>query len=133
MAQKVKRVVFLIEDNQMYSFLIRVRLESVFNLKIYTFSSAEEAMKNIDKKPDIIVLDNMLEGELTGMQAIPFFKNLLPDCFIVFISGKISKEIAEQTLASGATSFIAKDDDAHKNIVSAIFKITFEDMRKEKS
>ncbi|MBE9492591.1 MAG: response regulator, partial [Bacteroidetes bacterium] len=59
--------VFVVEDDILYLNLINKELEKMGYTKIESYTTGKEAMNNLDKKPDIALLDYFLEKDFTGM------------------------------------------------------------------
>lgn len=59
--------------------------------------------------PDLIVLDNRLEGEMSGMAAAALLREAAPGCRIILFSA--SEELREAALSSGdIDAFVMKTD-----------------------
>ena len=56
--------IFVVEDDILYLNLINKELEKMGYTKIESYSTGKEAMHNLDKKPDIALLDYFLEKDL---------------------------------------------------------------------
>ena len=88
MPMKVVVVVVVVEDDPDVQFLV----ETIFSMDCrFTFggvaASAEEALESLPTaEPGIIVLDNGLSGRLTGLDAAPRLKELLPQAKIIMFT-----------------------------------------------
>ncbi len=75
------RRVLLVEDEPgvRHGLEVLLQIEPDFAL-VGTASSAEEAIRRVrELAPDVVLLDNRLEGPLTGIEAAPEIKRLAPD------------------------------------------------------
>jgi DNA-binding NarL/FixJ family response regulator len=82
------KVVVVVEDDPDVQFLV----ETIFSMD-YRFNfggvraSAEEALESMPRaEPGIIVLDNGLSGRLTGLDAAPRLKELVPQAKIIMFT-----------------------------------------------
>lgn len=57
----MKKKIFVVDDEADIQDILRLNLEGE-GYSVFTFSSAEEAEKELHRKPDLIVLDIMMEG-----------------------------------------------------------------------
>ncbi len=107
--------VFLVDDDPIYTTALKQKLHGKFKtvVKINTFSGAEECLRRIDEKPDIIVLDYYLDSQagnhLDGLDALRKIKEVSKDITVVMLSGQEKKEVIEESLRSGAARYVAKN------------------------
>lgn len=59
-------------------------------------------------EPDLVVLDIMLPGSLSGDQACPTLRKIRPGIKIVFYSGIDEKQLAKLAEKYGADAFVSK-------------------------
>jgi DNA-binding NtrC family response regulator len=121
MKPNYKLTIFIIEDDPMYSLMLDVTLEQEFNFQTYHFSSAEESLKNLHLKPDIIILDYYLKG-MNGHEGLIKFKKILPDCFVILLSGQEDVETAVNLVKAGAFHYIKKSTKASKELLHYVQK-----------
>ena len=82
------KVVVVVEDDPDVQFLV----ETIFSMDgRFTFggvvASAEDALESLPMaEPGIIVLDNGLSGRLTGLDAAPRLKELVPQAIIIMFT-----------------------------------------------
>jgi DNA-binding NarL/FixJ family response regulator len=69
-------------------------------------------------RPDVILLDLAMPN-ITGLEALPELRRLVPDARIIVISGFATAVVAEQVRALGADGFVEKGADID-TIVSAL-------------
>jgi len=66
----VKRNIFIVEDEAINAILIKFALQNE-HLILGVASSGKEAIKEIiEKKPDLIIVDIRLDGDLTGIDVM---------------------------------------------------------------
>ncbi len=88
-----------------------------------SFLSGEDVLKNMDKNPDIVIQDYLLEG-MTGIEVLIKAKKTNPNVEFIFLSGQDSIEIAINSMKYGAYDYIVKDQMALQKLVNKIYKIT---------
>ena len=115
-------LIFVVEDNQMYNKLVVSYLKTNKFTKVESFLSGEEALKNMDKNPDIVIQDYLLEG-MTGIEVLIKAKKSNPSVEFIFLSGQDSIDIAINSMKYGAYDYIVKDQMALQKLVNKINKI----------
>lgn len=110
--------VFLVDDDTMFlkslEHHLHLKLKEKINLK--TFSTAETCMKNLEQKPDIIVLDYFLnrtdQHAMNGVQALEKIKHTHPDINVIMLSGQDNMQIAIDSMKYGAFEYVVKNENA---------------------
>lgn len=114
MANSELRKVFLVDDDPMHLQMLKDHLSSKLKLDITTFSTGEDCLANLDKNPEVIVLDyylNSVEKEAAnGIEILKKIKARQPDTEVVMLSGQEKIEIAVETMASGAFDYVIKNE-----------------------
>lgn len=83
-----------------------------------TYSSVEDAIKELPAiQPDIIMLDVQLPG-ITGVDAIPVLKKLIPGVNVLVLTVYESEEIIFTALKNGASGYLTKNTTPDKIIES---------------
>ncbi len=101
----------MVEDDPDIRFLVRVNFMSDGDFEVKgEASDAESAIAAASSSsPDLIVLDHLLEGAMTGFEAAPFLKKVAPQCKIVlFTASEELRERAKDSLSVDA--FLLKTD-----------------------
>lgn len=105
----MKKKVFVVDDEKDIQDILRVNL-SAQNLDVHTFSSSEEAFEGMKKaKPDLILLDVMMEG----MDGYEFCRRLRAsgehrDIPVIFLSAKSDELDKVLGLELGGDDYITK-------------------------
>ena len=115
-------LIFIVEDNIVYNKLILNHLRTHKFLRIESFLSGEECLKNIYRKPDLIIQDYILEG-INGIDVLIATKKKYPSIDFIFLSGQDSIEIAINTIKFGAYDYIVKDQSALIKLSDKINKV----------
>lgn len=112
-----QKVVFLVEDDELFSFAIQKKLNDTLNCKIYTYDTANDCIANFDKKPDVIIADYYLSEGQTVIEIAKAYENdPFNTDFIVYSSQKDVK-VAEQLLEYGISKYYVKNQETANNIV----------------
>ena len=118
--QKTKNpLIFIIEDSVVYKDLIVGHLQSKKYNNLKTFSNAEDCLKEINLKPDLIVLDYTFEG-ISGLELMRKVKKELPEVDFIFISGQNDVEVAVNLMKLGAADYVVKNEKAPYQLVKSI-------------
>jgi response regulator RpfG family c-di-GMP phosphodiesterase len=78
-----------------------------------TVSSAEEALEHLREGVYDLVISDIMMGGMTGLELIPFVKELSPDTVVIMISGVQTVESAINALRAGAFDYVMKPFDLH--------------------
>lgn len=122
MQNTMNPLIFVVEDNQMYNKLVVSYLKTNKLTNVESYLTGEDALKNMDKNPDIVIQDYLLEG-MTGIEVLIKAKKTNPDVEFIFLSGQDSIDIAINSMKYGAYDYIVKDQMALQKLVNKINKI----------
>ena len=115
-------LIFIVEDNSVYNKIIVNHLRSHKLVRVESFLSGEECLKNLYRKPDIIIQDYLLDG-INGIDVLKATKKKYPDTEFVFLSGQDNIEVAINSMKYGAFDYIVKDQNALVKLTDKINKI----------
>ena len=115
-------LIFVVEDNQLYSKLVVSYLKTNKFTNVESFLTGEDVLKNMYKNPDIIIQDYLLDG-MTGIEVLIKAKKTNPNVEFIFLSGNDSIDIAINSMKYGAYNYILKDQMALPKLVEKIQKI----------
>ncbi len=115
-------LIFVVEDNTVYNKLIVNHLRAHKLIRTESFLSGEECLKNMNQKPDILILDYLLEG-ITGIDVVIASKKRYPTTDFIFLSGQDNIEVAINCMRYGAYDYIVKDQYALIKLSDKINKI----------
>ena len=130
MSDQNKLLVYIVDDDKMYSSALKHYLESNchdINLQIEQFIVGETLLMSIDKKPHVIILDYHLNSKfhdaVNGIEILREIKRLSPESKVIMVSGQDSVDVAVDTIAKGAVDYIVKNSDAYEKIRRAVLNI----------
>lgn len=120
--EEIKPVIFIVEDNELYSLSLDFGLSHSGNYIVHTYKSGEECIKNLHKNPDVIVLDYYLPGK-NGHDILKEVKQTHPDIPIIIMSSQNDIQVAVDLLKDGAYDYIIKNKYATLKLNSIIEQI----------
>lgn len=104
---------FVVDDNETFLSAAAASLKKKFNCEVYGFTSAEECLKHLDEKPDIIFSDYYLDEayavRMNGDKFLSAIKNQNHSIPVIIYSSHLSVELALNTIKMGAEEFVVKD------------------------
>src|ERR1022692_1599873 len=115
-----KKRVLLVDDNTAVRLLVRQLFELEPDFEIA--GEAENGQEAVDKaanlKPDLVILDLSMPV-MTGLDAAPLLRKLLPDTSIILFTVHEGSEVQRLANESGVDSIVSKNQAASKLILQA--------------
>ncbi|PKL89670.1 MAG: two-component system response regulator [Ignavibacteriae bacterium HGW-Ignavibacteriae-2] len=100
--------IFIVEDESIVLMEIRYRLQSLGYQIAGTSSRGEEAIKKIIQcKPDLILMDISLKGEMTGLEAAKILKREI-DTPIIFLTAYADEDSLKKVKELEPNYFLLK-------------------------
>jgi two-component system, NarL family, nitrate/nitrite response regulator NarL len=115
---KTKIKVMLVEDHPGYREVITRALKSEEQIELISqFGTAEIALRSLQDMstrmvPDLILLDLNLPG-LSGLEALPFFKQSIPDTKIIILTQSDKESDILDAISLGAKGYLLKSSTAN--------------------
>jgi two-component system response regulator AtoC len=103
--------IFVVEDNEFFSQLIKQKLEMNDQNEVTLFHNGEDFKRNLHLNPDIVVLDYNLPNT-TGIDLLKEIKNFNDEIKTILISGQEKVDVVIEAFENGAEEYINKDDNA---------------------
>ena len=103
--------VFVVEDDLMYSKILKHKLSMDPDFDIKLFSDGKSFERYIDDKPDIVTLDHSLP-DVTGLELLKKIKKQQPNTKVIVLSAQEDVATALEMLRNGAYDYIIKDNQA---------------------
>ena len=107
------KLIFIVDDEQAISKLLSYWAKDKWKYNVETFSNAEDALRNLNKKPDAILLDIMLPG-MDGIETLKRIKQFDEHLPVIMLSAQGSIEVAVEALRYGAFDYFTKPIDQQK-------------------
>ena len=112
--------ILIVDDNAVVRSLVRRLFESQSGFEIA--GEAENGRDAIDKaeklKPDLIILD-LVMPIMTGLDAAPLLKQLLPDVLIILFTQQEGSEVERLAQAAGIDAVVSKSQVASELFLKA--------------
>ncbi len=131
-----KNKLFLVDDDALLLKSLEIEFLQHADFEIETFPTGELCIKNLDKNPDIIVLDYHLDGiesgVMNGIETLDQIKKINPEIQVVMLSSQDKIEVAVNCMRHGAYDYVVKSETSFmrlQKIFTAIFN--FKKMEKE--
>ena len=128
-----KARIMIVEDEWPVAEEIKMVLESFEYTVTSMSSSGEEAIQNAEKdKPDLVLMDIVLEGEMDGIQAANEIRSRF-NTPIIFLTAYTDEKILERASITGPFGYIVKpfvNEDLKISIEIAMYKYRIERERK---
>jgi CheY-like chemotaxis protein len=103
-----KETILVVEDEMITALDIKLRLEDFGYNVPGTIAYGEEAVEKAEEfKPDLILMDIMLKGEMNGIEATKEIQKT-KDIPIIFLTANTNKEIIENALKTTPSGYISK-------------------------
>jgi two-component system response regulator AtoC len=103
----MKPSVLVVDDEEMSRFILREALTKR-GYSVVEAPDAESGLKKLRQHPyDLVLLDIQMPG-MTGIEAIPKFKDIDPSVIIIMTTALGSKEMIMEAIAQGAYDYFVK-------------------------
>jgi DNA-binding NarL/FixJ family response regulator len=116
--------IFIIDDDPFMQESLKDYLIHDVQHQIAVFSTGEDALKHLDEKPDVIILDYNLDSQskeaASGMEILTTIKKHYPALPVIMLSSQERYAVAMQTIQKGAEQYVIKDKSAFEKIDAII-------------
>jgi DNA-binding NarL/FixJ family response regulator len=112
--------VLLVDDNSVVRSFVRqvFELEPDFEISGEAENGRDAVEKAQKLKPDLIILD-LIMPVMTGLDAAPLLKQLLPDTLIILFTQQEGSEVERLARAAGIDAVVSKSQAASQLILQA--------------
>jgi DNA-binding NtrC family response regulator len=138
MKTKDKTKIFLVDDDTVFLKLMEIEFLQLPDYVIETYATGELCIKNLSNRPDVIILDYLLDGieknVMNGLQTLDRIKEFDPTIPVVMLSSQDKIEVAINCMHHKAFDYVVKSETAFmriKKIIATI--IRYRKMEKELS
>ena len=100
--------VFLVEDDEIFAFLVENKLNKVEGVELSTFQMGQDCIDELGSKPDVVFLDYSLPV-MNGLEVLRLIKTESPETRVVMLSGLEWQQVVDECMEAGAEDFIQKD------------------------
>lgn len=126
----MEKLIFVVDDEQAISKLLSYWVKDRWKYQVETYSNGEDAIANLNKKPDLVLLDIMLPG-VNGIETLKKIKRHDENLPVIMLSAQGSIEVAVESLRYGAYDYFTKPIDQQKLELSIKNAIKNYDLTKE--
>jgi DNA-binding NtrC family response regulator len=123
-------LIFIVEDNEMYSFFLDFTLSNKSTCRFIRFKTGEECIENLYLNPMMVILDYSLPG-INGEETLKKIKEYNSEIPVVIHTGNKDVHVALKLLKDGASNYILKEGDAIPEI-EKIVNVILEQTKKRK-
>jgi DNA-binding NtrC family response regulator len=133
-----KRKLFLVDDDALFLKSLEMDFLEHNDFVVETFPTGELCLKNLEHKPDVIILDYHLDGidknAMNGMQTLDKIKKHNPDIPVIMLSSQDKIEVAINCMHHKAFDYVVKSETAFMRLQKIIVSIfIYKKMEKELS
>lgn len=118
---------FLVDDDALFLKMLEIEFLDTADFVIETYASGELCIENLDKNPDLIILDYHLDGidanAMNGLETLDKIKEFDITIPVVMLSAQDKIDVAVKCMHHKATDYVVKSETAFfrlKQIVSAV-------------
>jgi len=124
-----KLEVMVVDDDRTYNNALVNYLQGHLggNATVTGFQTGEECVGQIDKKPQVVILDYFLNSQyfdaMNGISILDIIKKKNPNVEIVMVSGQNKLELAVSAMRHGAFNYVIKEESAFPQINKSVRNI----------
>ena len=129
MENENKIKIFLVDDDVVYLKALEIQFLENADFDVETFATGELCIANLSKKPDIIILDYLLDGieknAMNGLETLTKIKEFDANIPVIMLSCQDKIEVAVSCMRHKAFDYVVKSETAFirlKKLISRIFK-----------
>jgi len=124
-----KMKIFMVDDDAMFVKSLEIDFRKHADLDIETFASGELCLEKLSNKPDVIILDYMLNGidknAMNGIEVLDKIKASNPDIPVVILSQQDNIDVAINCMHSKAFDYVMKSETAFEQLQKIITSVYF--------
>ncbi|MES2590689.1 MAG: response regulator [Bacteroidota bacterium] len=119
--------IFIVDDDPLYLKSLELQFNQNPNLKVKTFLSGEACMEKMELKPDVVILDYILNSSnkeaMDGLNTLIKVKNVSTGTQVIMLSSTESVEVATNSIKLGAFDYVVKNANAFLKLKNCVKKI----------
>lgn len=112
--------IFVVDDDEMLTMMLSDHLGKNDDYEVSVFHTGEDAIANLEKSPDVVILDyqlnSVVEEAKDGMAILQAIKKLDKSMTVIMLSSQDNYGNALKTIIKGALEYVVKDDSAFERI-----------------
>ncbi len=121
--------IFLVDDDAVYLKLLEIQFLELADFEIETFATGELCVASLSHKPDIIILDYLLDGVerdvMNGIETLDKIKLYNAEIPVVMLSAQDKIDVAVNCMHHLAFDYVVKSETAFlrlQKIITNIFE-----------
>lgn len=106
-----KTKILIVDDDEQGRELLQIALNSRTDWQVFEAANGEQAIQQIqNQKPDIVILDIMMPGDIDGLDVCDFIKSSpeFKSIFVVMLTAKDKKSDVYRGLDTRANMYLTK-------------------------
>ena len=126
---KTKIKLFLVDDDAVFLKLLEIEFHEHGDFDIETYSTGELCVESLSNKPDVIILDYLLDGVerdvMNGIETLDKIKAFDPEIPVIMLSAQDKIDVAINCMHHAAFDYVVKSETAFmrlQKIITAIFE-----------
>lgn len=126
---KTKIKIFLVDDDAVFLKLLEIQFLEHGDFEIETYPTGELCIENLSHKPDLVILDYLLDGVvrdvMNGLETLDEIKAFNPEIPVVMLSAQDKINVAVNCMHHAAFDYVVKSETAFmrlQKIITTIFE-----------
>jgi DNA-binding NarL/FixJ family response regulator len=110
-----KKVVFLVDDDDVFLKILKRHLDMKNAFTVHTFTTGEQCVSNLSMRPDIVILDHNLNrsgGQLNGQQTLARLIDGGHQPRVIMLSGQEDGDLVYELVRLGVRDYVIKGPSA---------------------
>ncbi|HNX89746.1 MAG TPA: response regulator [Paludibacteraceae bacterium] len=127
MKKKIK--IFLVDDDVVFLRLLEIQFNESGDFEIETYSTGELCVENLSHKPDVIILDYLLDGVvrdvMNGIETLDKIKAYDTNIPVIILSAQDKIDVAINCMHHAAFDYVVKSETSFlrlQKIITTIFE-----------
>ena len=108
-----KTKLFIVDDDELYSVFLRYKLSKSKNFDIVMYKDGKSVIEDIDKAPEILILDYKLV-KMTAEVVLQAFKERSPETYVIILSSQEDIDVALALFELGIGDYVVKNKNWEK-------------------
>ena len=120
---------FLVDDDAVFLKSLEIEFLQNADFSIETFATGEDCINALSHRPDVVILDYMLDGVvknvMNGIETLDKIKAYDPEIPVIILSAQDKIEVAINCMHHKAFDYVVKSETAFirlKKIITSIFQ-----------
>lgn len=127
MKKKIK--IFLVDDDVVFLRLLEIQFIESGDFEIETYTTGELCVENLSHKPDVIILDYLLDGVvrdvMNGIETLDKIKTYDTNIPVIILSAQDKIDVAINCMHHAAFDYVVKSETSFlrlQKIITTIFE-----------